>query len=449
MFNEREEKRKFPRIKANKQVKIVPGGKADSVNLSEAGVSFVSEKQITASPVALEILFFESNFKLKTDAHIIWEKPLANDSFLYGVAFFSIDKEQATELRKALIKTHINGLLLEITDQRIKEDVTHFFMTDVFWYIDSLLDAASRISEEHEYDFTLNKELEKLNNEIILKGYCLEELAGNKLITDKVKADFRLLIGTWAYKSLILKRGFEKPRGYPGDYLLLEALYNNECFSRDIGMYFDKFFLSSPFVIAIRQRKDRLLDILKQEIERSSSSTLKIMAVGCGSCREIKELPAQIFAEKSAVFTCLDRDEKALDFSRHMIKELPEHIKINLLNEDAFKMIQEGGTPCEFEKQGLIYSIALLDYLPAETAKAFLRYFYDLLLPKGKLVLTHKNKEKTFSPIAPDWFCDWKLVARNKEEATALFYACGIKDFSLVTRTDDFNEIFYFTLTKH
>jgi len=288
-----------------------------------------------------------------------------------------------------------------------------------------------------------------LNNQILLKGYCLEEIIENESITGKNKDLFRFLVGTWAYKSPILKKAFEQSRGYPGDYEMLETIYDNVPLAcGGIALCFDKYFLSSPYAVAVRYRKDKLREFIQNEIRNTPlGSDIKILNIACGSCRELRELPLDIFTGKNVSLSCLDADQQALEFSRQALKGVLLSAKIHFIHHEIKQLIN-AGEPNLFEKQDLAYSLGLIDYLPDKALKTFVEYFYACLKEKGKLVLTHKNKEKTFPPLSPDWFCNWKFVERSKDEVVHLFYDSGIKKFSLSVESDAFNDIYYFTITK-
>lgn len=116
--------------------------------------------------------------------------------------------------------------------------------------------------------------------------------------------------------------------------------------------------------------------------------------------------------------------------------------------ENVMNLIKNEYASKVLSRQDLIYSIGFIDYLPDRILKKLIYALYQLLQKEGKFILTHKNREKTFPPILPDWFCDWNFVPRNKEELTKLFYDCGISKFLLSLDSDDFNYMFYFTLTK-
>lgn len=444
----RQERRAHPRIKTNLKTELSEKISADSVDVSESGLQFNSAETISSPALSLQIHFPHKKFEFKTNARLVWKRDLAEGGSSYGLEFVALNEAQKAALRKELIKTQISGLLDEIREPEIKKLVSDFFLDDMLNYINEINKIVPYALKDGVYSEEIEKKITRFNNQIVLKGYCLEELLFDKKVMQKVRDSFRYLIGVWAYKSPIMKRAFEKPRGYPGDYLMLETVYNNHSSAEGIGFYFDKYFLSNPYAIAVRHRKDRLREILKKEIQESPLEVIKIFDIACGSCKEIKELPFELFKNKKVIFTCLDWDDEALEFSKQALKDFPVNVQFNFVKEDIMNIIKKVNPMNSYGKQDLVYSIGLIDYLPDRVLKVFIKYFYGLLCEKGKLVLTHKNREKTFSPLPPAWFCDWKFVPRNKEEIVGLFYNCGIDKFSLATEVDEFNDIFYFTIGK-
>jgi hypothetical protein len=347
------------------------------------------------------------------------------------------------------ISSQISGFLNEINDPEAKKQISHFFLKDLLDYIGKIIELSSDISKQKEYSLELERKLDQLNTQILLKGYCLEELLSDKKIMQKVKDNFRQLVEAWVYKSVIMKRALEKPRGYPGDYKMLEIVYDNKSISESVGMYFDNYFLKNPYAVAVRMRKDRLRELLLDFLNKAKLSRINVLNIACGSCREIKELLPDLKTQNTVVFTCLDWDEEALKFSQNtLLPYKPKNVELKFVKEDVMNIIKNANTASSLGKQSLIYSIGLIDYLPDRVLKKLVYALYQLLEKEGKLILTHKNSDKTFPTLAPDWGCDWKFVSRNKEEVIKLFYNCNIQKFSLSTDSDDFGYIYYFILTK-
>lgn len=445
-----EEKRAYPRIKTNLKIEISEGIFGDSVDLSEGGVGLNSAESISSPTIPLKINFPERKFELKTKARLVWKRDLEDGSSLYGVEFVNLNETQKSILREELIKTQINGLLSEIKLPEIKEQVANFFLKDTLNYINEIIKLIPYLSKQVQYSIELEKKLERLNTQFILKGYCLDELLADKKIMQKVKENFRQLVGVWAYKSVCMKRGFEKPRGYPGDHKMLEIIYDNKPIAKGAGEYFDNYFLKNPYAVAVRIRKDRLRELLLKFINESKLNEINILNIACGSCREIRELMPNIKNKNIIIFSCLDWDEEALKFSQDVLSPITlKNVKFKFVKEDVMNLIKNKDVAQSLGKQSLIYSIGLIDYLPDRVLKSLIQGLYQLLEDGGELILTHKNRDKTFPPLPPEWFCDWKFISRNKEEVIKLFYTCGISEFSLTVDSDDFEHIYYFTLTKN
>jgi len=443
------ENRSFPRIKTDLRVSVFGNIFGESTDLSEGGLNFNSSEVISSPTISLKIRFPKDNFELKTNARLVWKRDLDSGNSMYGVEFVDLKETQRSTLRKELIKTQINELLSEIKSKDIREQISNFFFRDILDYVTKMIGLASNISCHKEHSVELQKEFDHWNNQIMLKGYCLEELLSDKRVMQKIKENFRKLTGTWVYKSVIVKRAFEKPRGYPGDYKMLEIVYDNKPMSEGFGLYFDNYFLKNPYSVAVRIRKDRLREMLRNYINETKLNKIDILNIACGSCRELLELFPEIKTKSPIAFTCLDWDEKALSFSKKVLsKNTPPHIKFNFVREDIMNMLKAKSPQQSYGTYNLIYSIGLIDYLPDRVLKKLIQVLYKLLHKNGKLILTHKNREKTFPPLPPDWFCDWKFVSRSKEEVIKLFRNCDLFGHSLLTEVDEFEYIYYFTITK-
>ena len=446
-----EDKRKHPRVKTNLDVNISRGILGNSVDLSEGGLSFTSEEIVSSPTISLQVRFPGKKKELKTKVKLAWKRSLDEGKSAYGVEFIGLKEKEKAVLREELIKAQLSELLKGIELPESRKLISDFFLNDVLNYVSEMIKLTQRLSKEKRYSDELGRKLTLLNNQILLKGYQLENRLSDKKNMEKVKDNFRQMVGVWAYKSVIVKRAFEKPRGYPGDYRMLEIVYDNKPISpsNDVGLYFDNNFLQSPYAAAVRIRKDRLRDLLQRFIHEAQLSKINILDIACGSCREILELFPGITTSKKIVFNCLDWDEEALQFSNDTLSyKRPKNVELKFIKEDVMNIVRNKASVQTYGKQDLIYSIGLIDYLPDRILKKLISALFALLQKGGWLVLTHKNKEKTFPPLPPDWFCNWKFVPRSRDEVIKLFSDCGFSDCLLPVVSDDFEYIYYFTLIK-
>jgi len=297
------------------------------------------------------------------------------------------------------------------------------------------------------------KILKRINNEIVEAGADTTHTINSKIISKKVKQRFREMVGIYAYQSNFVKRAYDKPRGYPGDYRTIELVYNNRPVSEGIGRYFDKYFLGNEYAIAVRNRKDKIKQMLKDAISNSDKGTINILNIACGSCREIKELfQDDKYPHKNIQFTLIDQDEEALSYSRKILSHLPGNIRLTLLRENVYDFIKDDIVDKSYSKKSgcydLIYTIGLADYLPDRALENLIKYCFTLLLPKGKMILAHKNIDK-YKPLLPDWFCDWTFYPRTQTGLIELVKSrADIQDRDIIVDKEESGIIFFLTLGK-
>src|SRR4030042_1725805 len=229
-------------------------------------------------------------------------------------------------------KQQINDILAMIEKDEIKKKILDFFNKDVKIYLQKIIKLEQKIEINRVVSSEIKKEYFADINKILQKAEELEKVVNQRLIMQKIKNAFRIfLINSPVYKSLMVKRAFEKPRGYPGDYQMIELFYDNKPISKEIGFYGDKYILNDNYVRAVRKRKDCMKKILANFIKNSKLSSINILNVGCGSNREIRELFLSNFiTNKKLHFTLIDQDEDALLFSRNTFKYLSKYISKNI-----------------------------------------------------------------------------------------------------------------------
>ncbi len=259
----------------------------------------------------------------------------------------------------------------------------------------------------------------------------------NSVLITKLKHIFRSSIDEFLVQSRLIRRGYFKPRGYPGDYQIIEAMYNDKPISKNIGFLLDKYFLQSSYVQAVRDRKDKMKDILKQFINRTEPSNIKILNLACGSCREIRELFNEGFSTKKRIsLILLDQDRQALNFAKKEIGNLPANWDLNFLQENILNFFKNKKYMLEkFGFQDLIYSIGLADYLPDSVLGPLALHSFRLLSNHGELIIAHKNI-RPFPSSVSDWGADWKFIPRT---------ANGLKQLikKYIVRTRFFQQIFF------
>ncbi len=430
--------------------------RGESVNMNESGVDVALERPLDDLRVFyLTMVSRLSSLNRDIPVELVWRASnIRKRKFLYGFKFLKLDREQLISLREFLylndnfVMDQADYIVKLISDPGIERKVRGFFIKDVKNYLEELALLEKETYQKGPTDIGQVK-LSRLNSEILKKGERLEKTISNSIVLKEIKRRFRVLVGGFAYQSFIVKRATDKPLGYPGDYELLEAIYDNCLLSEGIGLYFDKSFLDNNYAVAVRNRKDKMKIILSEFINSSALPIVKILNLACGSCREIKELPSGPIVRKNRiVFECVDQDENALEFAKGALGKLPGNIEIKFYRENILDMLDK---PSYYDglmgKQDLIYSIGLADYLPDRILKRLILFCFRLLRPRGRLIITHKDIDK-YKPLEPDWFCNWTFIPRNREKLANLMRVSGIDDYSVAIERDGSQVIIFLIVTR-
>ena len=312
----------------------------------------------------------------------------------------------------------------------VREHCSRFFLSDVKEFMTWLNETEHRLTESsHEASTpSLRKEVDARFVDIIDRGEAIVDGIRKPVAKKAVKAAFRRAIESRTAGNPFSKRSLEKPRGYPGDYLMMEMLYANQHdLSGGIAGVLDRFVMDHYECVA--NRKNWVKAHLRARVARpaDSDAPLRILTLGSGPCREWFELEQELDeAERQRFFnsnihlTCLDQDELALEFCRVRFSQSAlvrsvEYVATSLLGFTKSEgWIERAGT---FD---VVYGAGIADYFYDEMLSSIVTSGFSLLKPDGELTITHKDSE-TYNFRIADWMYDWVFVRRSEREFAALF----------------------------
>jgi extracellular factor (EF) 3-hydroxypalmitic acid methyl ester biosynthesis protein len=211
-------------------------------------------------------------------------------------------------------------------------------------------------------------------------------------------------------------RTFQKPLGYAGDYEMVSMMLRDPA---EGGSLFAKvlntFFLSTPPVIAHRNRIEYLKGVLTREVARvvRTGRDAKIFNLGCGPAREVQDFIIESELSARAQFTLLDFNEETLMHIRASFEELKRKHnrvpRIKLDKKSVHQLLKEGGRSgarAPEDQYDMVYCAGLFDYLSDQVCKRLMNIFYDLLAPGGLLVATNvtdSNPSRNWMEYSVDW----------------------------------------------
>lgn len=453
------DKRFSPRIATNFPIRLFPGDiEGNVLNISETGICFDCEGPALPGNILLSLSMDLSSSKSKQPteipARVVWYNNLAENRFQLGAQLPLLDRDHLSRLRDFIFDKFAKkaSAVIKDDDKDLKIKVEDFFNKDIRQYHEDLSTLVQEIDDGKIESEEAEKKITILTNELLLKGNTLEKIVDNKIYMKKIKQIFRELTGCWYYKSPILKMAYDKPRGYPGDYKLFEIIYDNKPLSenKSLGFYWDRYFLNNAYTTAVRTRKNKMKNILQDLIENTDSTTIKLLNVACGPSREIRELLSDPYlsSRKKLIFTGLDNDEEALEFSKSKLDNLPANIEVRFLNENVLDVFRNSKHYDIIGKQDVIYILGLTEYLPDRIFKKLTHFLFQLLNEKGMLVITYKDEDILFPSLPPDWLCDWAFIKRAKEDLINAAKGLGSDKYSLKIEREGSGCIFFLILTK-
>ncbi|HPV41136.1 MAG TPA: class I SAM-dependent methyltransferase [Spirochaetota bacterium] len=354
------------------------------------------------------------------------------------------------EATHASIKEKIQPLLARVTNEKEKRLVSEFWDKASTYFgqlfgIDKAIDQGL-IGEDPASDIVIEE-----TDAILEEGKKFEESINNLELIKKVKKLFRECGIPVGIKSEIVKHAFTKPSGYAGDYGIIEMVYNEKIISKGFGYCADKRFLRDDYARAVRSRKSKMREILTDYLCTIKSSSVEVLNIACGSSRELQEMfdMATFDPSKKIKITLVDQDQEALDFSRDVLKNAPAHVELAFLKHSVYDYVKN---PDPYRKilsgKDIVYTIGLADYIPDQPLKSLIAFFFSLLNPGGRLIIAHKDS-KNYSPLAPDWWCDWTFHLRNEAEVVDIVKSSGMDKFNLsIVRETTTNIIFFIMIEK-
>jgi CRP-like cAMP-binding protein/SAM-dependent methyltransferase len=223
-------------------------------------------------------------------------------------------------------------------------------------------------------------------------------------------------------RSRFAERAYYKPKGYPGDYLMMEMIYMNQAQGDGkFGTIADSWLLKSAPARAVRGRRRLMCEQLHHQSRRrrAGGAPIRIASLACGPCRELFDfLSGCDFTEKIDAL-CIDIDPDALQYVNNHVNVFHHRAAIRFLNENLVKWAL-GRARQDFQLQDIIYCVGLADYLETPFLQRLIRRCYQQLHPGGTLILGNfgaQNPDRAFM----EHILSWHLIHRSADDLAGIF----------------------------
>ena len=224
-----------------------------------------------------------------------------------------------------------------------------------------------------------------------------------------------------------MHRARHKPLGYPGDYEIMNGLYENHfagasLFAKGVNLAF----VSTPAALAVRTRKDQLKRELSSLLDaHSGGERARILSIAAGPAQEIYELLAERHSLPCPVEIVLfDQDKRALSYSYRRLQRLvsskwKDQVTLLHLHDSIRHLLRGAAVFAGHGSFDIVYSCGLFDYLQMPSAVSLCRSLHSLVGPGGRLYVGNMVPSCQ-SRWVMELHLDWYLVYRERSEMLEL-----------------------------
>lgn len=230
---------------------------------------------------------------------------------------------------------------------------------------------------------------------------------------------FRKEILKYVLKSEFVKYVYEKPRGYAGDFMTMQIIWNGCTDNKnrylgttEIGKLISALTLDMHACQAIIKR----IIFLKDELTKAGK---RFASIGCGPCIEYWNASNELHNDVDVFL--LDQDSGALDSAKKQIKRNNHQFYFH--NDNILKFILDRDKIKLMGKRDLIYSVGMLDYFSIKNSARIINRLWESVSSGGLIIITNAhpdNPTRLWMEYAGDWFLCYKTKKQMFEIADGL-----------------------------
>lgn len=228
--------------------------------------------------------------------------------------------------------------------------------------------------------------------------------------------------------SPFVRRSFEKPLGYSGDYEVVNMMFRDPFEAETlVGMLINGYALQLPPIVGHRNRIAYLKQLLVEESLRLAPvrARLRVFSLGCGPAHEIQQFLAESELSERLDAVLADFNDETVHYTRRAI----ETVRLRHRRDALIRVIRQSAQEFlrEVEKQtsagslpqyDFAYCAGLFDYLSDRLCRCLLEALYTTVAPGGLLVAT--NVDEHPARYEMECFLDWHLIYRNTARMATL-----------------------------
>jgi len=405
-------------------------------NISDSGVSFLGEHQLELNKTYEAAVTVFDTYKINCIGKVVWQKLDKDGVFKIG---FQITKNflpeglvQSVEYTRELIANVRSRL--ETT-----RAISHEFQLLTFEIRDFLSTTKASLAHIENSINVQSNNIKTTQHKMVLEGFSSSFLITLKNYNKKLdsiyskidskderenyKKFFRQLVGEFYTSNPFIGRALAKPRGYAGDYEMMNQIYRDDYEGLTLfDKLMHKYGITEDSSLSVKYRKNYLMKKF-DSLNSLKKDQIVIGSLASGPAREIYEYLQTVSVSDSSKFTfvLMDQDlESLLNAKRNISSTILERgLECNTmfvpLSVRAILEQTEESKMLSMISFDLLYTAGLYDYLSQPVAKLLTTYLVNAVTNDGQLIIGNfhpNNPTKTISDLA----ADWRLIHRTDDE---------------------------------
>jgi SAM-dependent methyltransferase len=221
----------------------------------------------------------------------------------------------------------------------------------------------------------------------------------------------------------IWHRAYVKPLGYPGDYVLMNYMYDDRREgSSAYARILHQLGKEERLAATVAARRDLLVRLIRETLSVPGEQA-RVTSLGAGPAREIEDFLASAELQRRVVFTLIDQDESALRFAEdRLLRQALRHsglVKVRCRQVSFKNLFGDTRLLLDLSDQDLVYSAGFFDYLQERVARRLLAALLRLVRPGGLVAVGNAANEPDVIWV-PEFVLDWRMKYRTEEDMREL-----------------------------
>ena len=241
----------------------------------------------------------------------------------------------------------------------------------------------------------------------------------------RLKGYSRRMLQDYMMRAPFLRRTHDKPLGYPGDYVVMQYLYERHFEGASLfGKALHMAVIHTLGARAVRKRKDLIKEELRRAIVARADrpGPIRIASIAAGPAQEVFELlgesPEPLHPDVRIVL--FDQDAEALSFAQRRLTRLADArwgsaLKLIYLHDSIGALIKNPQLFGNLGPFAVIFSTGLFDYLKDSTATRATSNFHANLAAGGSVFVGNMvptNPCRWFLEHHLEWFLNYRTHER-------------------------------------